>query len=138
MHPLRKIISPFETHATAAKADSQAKVAAARTQGPALRKSVRAFTLFVRASFGNSPDVLADFGLTPHKAPAPKTVETKANAVAKTLATRQARHTMGPAKKAAIKGTVPASTPSGGAAHAPGVPAPSHEAPAAPAPKPAS
>ena len=42
-----------------------------------------AFVAFVKATFGNSPDVLADFGLKPKKATTPLTVEQKAAAAAK-------------------------------------------------------
>jgi hypothetical protein len=93
----------------AADAAHQAKLNDARARTPALRKAIRAFVAFVRATFGNSPEVLVDFGLTPHKAPAPKTVEEKAAAAAKNLATRKARHTLGKNQKKSVKGTAPAS-----------------------------
>jgi hypothetical protein len=51
------------------------------------------------------PATLADFGLAPRKSNA-KTVQTKATAVAKNLATRKARGTMGKKQKASIKGHV--------------------------------
>jgi hypothetical protein len=60
----------------------------------------------VKATFGSSPDVLADFGLAP-KARAQVTVEAKAVAAAKRKATRAARHTMGPKQKKGITGVVP-------------------------------
>jgi hypothetical protein len=104
----------------AAKAAYQAKVKVMRTQAPTLRTQIRAFVVFVRATFGNQPDVLADFGLAPYKAPGAKTVVVKAAAVQKNLATRQARGTKGPKQKKAITGassatapTVAATTPSG-------------------------
>jgi hypothetical protein len=64
-------------------------------------------------AFGSSVDVLADFGMTPHKTRAVRTPEEKAEATAKALATRAARHTMGKKQKAQIKGTVAASPPQG-------------------------
>ena len=48
----------------AAKATTKAKLAAVQAQAPALRTFVSAFESFVRATFGNSPDVLADFEAT--------------------------------------------------------------------------
>jgi hypothetical protein len=58
--------------------------------------------------FGNASQTLADFGLAPHKARAPLTVEKKAAATARAKATRIARATKGPKAKLAIKGTAPA------------------------------
>jgi len=75
-------------------------------QLPALRIRMGAFVQFLRAAFGNQPDVLADFGLRPRKAATPLTVEQKAAAAAKRKATREARNTMGPVKKRTVKGTV--------------------------------
>jgi hypothetical protein len=57
-------------------------------------------------AFGNQPDVLADFGLVPRKAPTPLTVEQKAAAAAKRKATRAARNTMGAVQKKKVVGTV--------------------------------
>jgi hypothetical protein len=86
----------------------------------------------LQVAFAGSIDALADFGLKPRKVRV-VTPEQKAKASAKALATRQARHTMGPKQKAKVKGTVaptaPATPP---AAPAPTAPTP----PAAPAPKP--
>jgi hypothetical protein len=56
-------------------------------------------------AFGNSVDVLADFGMTPRKGPAARTPEEKAAITAKAAATRAARHTMGKKQKAQIKGS---------------------------------
>jgi hypothetical protein len=79
--------------------DTQAKV------GPTLK----AYRAWIVATYGNAPATLADFGLTPPKAPTPMTTEEKAAAIAKRTATRAARHTLGPKQKKAIKGAV--STP---------------------------
>ena len=54
--------------------------------------------------FLSSPDTLAAFGLTAPKA-GTKTVEVKAEALAKSKATRKARHTMGKNQKLEITGT---------------------------------
>ena len=94
------------TDVDTAKASTKAKLAAVKSQAPALRTFVGAFESFVRATFGNLPDVLADFGLTPKKARAPLTVEQKAAAAAKRKATRAARGTKGSQQKKAVKGDV--------------------------------
>jgi hypothetical protein len=57
----------------------------------------------VQGMFSQSPDTLAVFGLKPRKS-VKKTVATKAEAVAKTKATRAARHTMGSKQKLEITG----------------------------------
>jgi hypothetical protein len=99
-------------------ADRAAEVADAETKLLDARKALRdalqptvlvaaQFRHVVRNLFGNQADALADFGLVPPKVPTPPTVETKASAVAKRNATRQARHTMGKTQKAKIKGSVP-------------------------------
>ena len=90
----------------AARAATKAKVAAMAAQLPALRIIMSAFVQFLRAAFGNQPDVLADFGLEPKKAATPLTVEQKATAAAKREATRAARNTMGAVQKKSVKGTV--------------------------------
>jgi hypothetical protein len=61
---------------------------------------------FVKTTFSNSPDVLADFGLKAKKARTPLTVEQKVAAAAKNAATRSARGTKGAKQKLAITGGV--------------------------------
>jgi hypothetical protein len=90
---------------------------------------------FVMLKFGsNAIATLADFGFQPRKRTVP-TVDTKAAAAEKSLATRAARHTMGPKQKAKIKGTVaviaPATTPAATAPAAASPAAPVAVAPAA-------
>jgi|HubBroStandDraft_1064217.scaffolds.fasta_scaffold611406_1 hypothetical protein len=65
---------------------------------------------FLTATFGQSAQILADFGLTPAKARKPLTVEAMSEKVALGNATRKARGTMGKAKRSKIHGTVPATT----------------------------
>ncbi|HEY1695192.1 MAG TPA: hypothetical protein VGG39_23655 [Polyangiaceae bacterium] len=89
-----------------ARAATRAKVALETAQAPALRALMSAFVQFLRAAFGNQPDVLALFGLEPKKAMTPLTTEQKAAAAAKRASTRAARGTKGPKQKAKIKGTV--------------------------------
>jgi hypothetical protein len=92
----------------AAKAAAKAKLEEERAQSAALLVALAAFAAFVRARFGNAPDVLADFGLSPRKVRAPMTAESKAVAVVKRGATRTARHTMGSRQKKGVKGKVTA------------------------------
>jgi hypothetical protein len=90
----------------AAKATTQANLVAEQAQSPDLTGVLTGFKAYVKASFSKSPDVLADFGLTPNKARTPLTVEAKAAAAAKRAATRTARHTMGKVQKLDVTGDV--------------------------------
>ena len=89
-----------------ARTATKAKVAAMEAQMAALLTVMRGFVQFLRATFGNQADVLADFGLLPRKAATPLTVEQKAAAAAKREATRVKRNTMGPVQRKKVKGTV--------------------------------
>jgi hypothetical protein len=102
---LGQIVS-LRTATTDAQGTAKAKVAAETTQLPPLLLFMAAFLAFVKATFGNQPDVLADFGIAPRKAPTPLTTEQKAAAAAKREATRKARGTTGPVAKKAIVGNV--------------------------------
>jgi hypothetical protein len=90
----------------ASKAATKAKIEAERAQAPSRRGVVSAFVAYVKATFGNSPDLLADFGLSPRKARTALSAEQKAVAVAKRDATRAARHTMGTKQRKGVKGSV--------------------------------
>jgi hypothetical protein len=90
----------------ASKAATKAKIEAERAQAPSLRGVISAFEAFVKAMFGNSPEALADFGLSPRKARTPLTAEQKTVAAKKRAATRAARHTMSSKAKKAVKGSV--------------------------------
>jgi hypothetical protein len=108
-----------------------AKIVEEVAKAPPLRSVATAFATFVKATFGNSPDTLADFGLKPRKASVPRTIEQNAAAAAKRKATRAVRHTMGTKQKKQLKGTVttivaPAASP----ASTPVAPAPATGAPA--------
>jgi hypothetical protein len=126
-------IVDLRTAVDKAKADTKAKIAAEKAQMSALRGQVAAYVAYIRATFGSAPDILAAFGLKPKKARAPLTTEKKAAAIAKTQATRTARHTMGPKAKKKVKGTIttivtaPSATPA-----APVTPSPAASAPATP------
>jgi hypothetical protein len=84
----------------------RAKLADEKAEMPRLREFLLAFVMFIRAAFGASPDVLADFGLDPTKARKPLTVEQMAAAAAKRAATRAARGIIGRRKRARVKGDV--------------------------------
>jgi hypothetical protein len=90
------------------KAASKAKVQAEAAQAPSRRALMHALETMVRSNFGNSADVLADFGLAPPKARTPRTAEQKAVSAAKGAATRKARGTMGKNQKKNVKGSITA------------------------------
>jgi hypothetical protein len=64
----------------------------------------------VAAAFGENSQQYASLGFAPRK-PAQQTVESKAQAHLKMLATRKARQTLGKVQKAKIHGVVPAPAP---------------------------
>jgi hypothetical protein len=90
----------------AAQNTASEAVLAEENELPALMVFMTSYTAFVKATFGNSPTVLADFGLVQKKVRTAPTVETMAAAVAKRKATRTARGTTGPKKKLSTKGNV--------------------------------
>jgi hypothetical protein len=83
-----------------------AKLAAEKAQAPTVRSLISAFVSYVKVTFSESPDVLADFGITPKKAATPLTTEEKVVAVAKRASTRKARGTTSKKAKQAIHGSV--------------------------------
>jgi hypothetical protein len=99
-------IVDLRTAVDTAKANTRARIAAEQAQMPPLRTQMDAFVAFVRATFGSAPDVLADFGLEPRKARTPLTTEQLAARIAKSEATRAARHTMGRRARKDVKGTI--------------------------------
>ena len=118
-----EIVAVFQNRIRTGKAavDADAVRAAAvkadRDERAQTTKVVNAFRRFVLATFTESPDTLATFGLKARKAAKTK-VEVKAKAAAKSKATRAARGTKGSRQKKGIHGTVPAAT--GGTEPAPG------------------
>jgi hypothetical protein len=90
----------------AARAALEAALAAELAQTAIMNAFIAAFVKIVRGSFGNQPDVLADFGLAVEPTITPLTTEQMAAAVAKRAATRAARGTKGSKAKLAIKGNV--------------------------------
>ena len=113
------LLSTLRADVEAAKATVKAKLAEEQAQSAALNAFQDAFIAFVKATFGNSPAVLADFGLSPKKVATPLTVAQMAAAKAKRDATRKARGTMGSKQKKSVKGDVTGVTitPTTAAAH---------------------
>ncbi len=96
--------------------DAHAKVAQLVAQEKSQKAAVTPILSGIRnyaaGQYGEKSPEFASFGFTPKKQGI-RTVETKASAVEKQLATRVARHTMGKRQRAAIHG-VPASPPATG------------------------
>jgi len=90
----------------AARASAKEAVAAERAERAKVSPTLVALTRVLLATYGNAAQILADFGLEPPKARAPKTSVENAAAAAKAKATRSARGTVGPKKKLAVRGNV--------------------------------
>jgi hypothetical protein len=115
------------------KAAWQAQVQLERNGSKQVDPLLRGIKQFVLLHWGDSKEAsstLEDFGYAPRK---PRTVKpnTQVTAAAKAIATRVARHTVGPKKRLQIKGTVP--VPTAHSAAAPAAPATEAATPAAPA-----
>ena len=129
------IVKVYQDRVTAAQASETAHAAftaavkADRDKRAQTASLTAAYKRIVLGMFAESPDTLADFGLVPLKK-GTRTVATKAGAIAKNKATREARHTMGSKQKAAIHGTVPPTDP--------GNPDPPATIPSQPTPPPAA
>jgi len=82
------------------------KLETEKLQAPAADAFFDAFVQYVRATFGNSADVLSDFGLAPKKSRASLTADQKAAATAKRKSTLAARGIVGKRKRATVKGNV--------------------------------
>jgi hypothetical protein len=89
-----------------AKSVVKAKLAVESAQAPALLSLMAALVSYAKLTYSESPDVLADFGLTPRKVPTPLTTAQRAVANAKREATRKARGTTSKKAKQAVKGNV--------------------------------
>jgi hypothetical protein len=124
------------TAVNAAEATTADAVVARRGIEAKVNPVIRDYRRFLRVSFGTATEALADFGLTPPKARAPRTSEQKAAAAAKLRATRAARGTASKKQKATIKGKVTgvAITPIVEAAAAPPATTPATTSSAQPAP----
>jgi hypothetical protein len=96
------------------EAETHAKdlLAALRDVVTKVRPVIQAYRKYLVATYGDATQTLADYGLKPHKAPAPRSSEQKAAAAAQLRATRKARGTTSKKQKASIKGVVtPAPVP---------------------------
>jgi hypothetical protein len=91
-----------------AQAGVTAKVAAEEAQAPSLLAFIAAFVIFVRLTFDNAADILADFDIAPPKVKTPMSAEAKAVAAAKRTATRAARGTTSKKAKSSVKGNITA------------------------------
>jgi hypothetical protein len=111
-YTLSDIVALLERRAEAAHAVITARAAWAGTRKA--DEEVNAETTPVVAAvrqnllvmFSNSPDALADFGLSPRRAPKGLTGQEMVQKAEKAKATREARHTMGRRQKQAIVGEV--------------------------------
>jgi hypothetical protein len=99
-------LATLRSEVDAAKAVLKGALADEKKEEPALHAFYSAVIAFVRVAYEGSPEILADFGLAPKKVRKSLSGEKQAAAVAKRASTRAARGTMGPKKKAAIKGNV--------------------------------
>jgi hypothetical protein len=95
-----------ENAVTTAHSAWLAAVQAAKTQQQSSQETMLALRQTVMAMFRSQPDVLADFGLSPHKPRAKASSAQNAAKAAKAKATRAARGTLGSVQKAKIKGNV--------------------------------
>jgi hypothetical protein len=93
-----------------AQAKAKDVLAALRDVTAKVGPVLRAYRRFVVATYGTATETLADYGLKPPKAKAPRTSEQKAKAAAKLRATRKARGTTSKKQKASIHGVVTAPT----------------------------
>ena len=93
--------------AQAADAGRSAAIKADHDLRAGTKKFISSLRRIVVGMFSENPDTLATFGMKTRKV-FTADVDGKRKAVAKALATREARHTLGPKQKAKIHGTVPA------------------------------
>jgi hypothetical protein len=94
------------TAVNTAQASAQEAVSAMRGLQANVGPVFLALKRVLLSTYGTAAQTLADFGLEARKAPAPKTVETKAAAAVKLRATRKARGTTSKKQKLAVKGNV--------------------------------
>jgi len=116
VHPVVDLIKLFQSLIDAIDAEVPAKAAyQASVQSMVSARTVvvplmRAYVDYLHSTLGQNGTVLADYGLSPRKAPAPRTAAQKAEAAAKAKETRKLRGTMSPKQKAGIKaGAAPVS-----------------------------
>jgi hypothetical protein len=114
---LQSLVDAMTAH-DEAEASAKDLLAALRDVDAKVHPVLGAYKKYLVATYGNATQTLADYGLKPAKAPAPRTVEQKAASAAQLRATRKARGTTSKKQKASIKGVVtpapetPAAAPS--------------------------
>jgi hypothetical protein len=99
------------TDAEASKAQTRVKLNARKSASATARPIVAGLEAYVALSYGKRSQAMTDFGFSIPKQPK-KSAEEKALAAQRAAATRKARGTMGAKQRKAVKGTVPATTPS--------------------------
>lgn len=102
---LQRLADAMTAH-DAAQAKAKDVLAALRDVSAQVGPVLRAYRRWIVATYGNATETLADYGLKPGKAKAPRTSEQKATAAAKLRATREARGTTSKKQKASIHGVV--------------------------------
>jgi hypothetical protein len=90
----------------AARASAKEAVAAEQLERAKVSPTMVTLKRVLVATFGNAAPILADFGLEPAKARAPRSSLENAAAAAKAKATRTARGTKGSKEKLAVRGNV--------------------------------
>ena len=96
----------FRTAVLGARATLKAKLSDEASGAPAIVILLDDFEAFVKLTFSEQPEILADFGLAPKKARKPLTAEQLAARKLKAEATRKARGTQGPVARKGKKGNV--------------------------------
>ena len=90
------------------RAQLTAQVATHRSAKVTAGELRSALKVYILGTYGKKAvQMLGDFGMSVPKGPGERTVDEKSMAVAKTLATRAARHTMGKKQKLRVTGVVP-------------------------------
>ncbi len=89
----------------AAQAGTKDALTALRAVMAKVGPVIRAYRRYLRATYGDATQVLADYGLEPEKARRPLSTEERAAALQKSEATRKLRGTKGRKQKAGIKAT---------------------------------
>ena len=120
---LQTLVDAMTAH-EAEQAKAKDVIAALREASTTVRPIIQAYRRFLIATYGNATEVLADYGLKPPKARAPRTSAQKAVTASKVEATRKARGTTSKKQKATIHGVVPATTVTPAAPPAPPGPKP--------------
>jgi hypothetical protein len=104
--PILQGLANAITAVNAVQASAKDTVAAMQGTEATVGPIIQAYKRFVQVTFSNATQTLTDFGVAPHKVPAPRTIEQKAATKAKAEATRLARGTTSKKQKLTVKGNV--------------------------------